>query len=127
MSGGGDWSIKNIVSRLANMTQSEKEGYEGQKWQRRLEQQQAKADDLALRIEQLKMTPSYNPLEAGFGADEYARKGLYVGAQIDVQDVNREILSELKLQTELYRKFAENQFEHGVFNKSDDVVGMLIR
>lgn len=126
-SGGGDWSIKNIVARLANMSQAEKEGYEGQKWQRRLEQQQSKADDLALRIEKLKMTPRYNPLEAGFGADEYARKGLYVGAQIDVQDVNREILAELKRQTELYRKFAENQFEHGVHDESDNVVGMLIR
>lgn len=125
--GGGDWSIKNIVARLANMSQAEKEGYEGQKWQRRLEQQQSKADDLALRIEKLKMTPRYNPLEAGFGADEYARKGLYVGAQIDVQDVNREILAELKRQTELYRKFAENQFEHGTYDSSDDVVGMLIR
>lgn len=127
MSGGGDWSIKNINARLNAMEQADREGYEGQKWQRRLEHQQAKADDLALRIEQMKMTTRYNPLEAGFGADEYARKGLYVGAQIDVQDVNREILAELKRQTEYYRKFMENQFEHGVFNKSDDVVGMLIR
>lgn len=126
-SGGGDWSIKNIIARLANMSQADKEGYEGQKWQRRLEQQQSKADDLALRIEQLKDTPRYNPLEAGFGADEYARKGLYVGAQINVQDVNREILAELKRQTELYQKFAENQFEHGVYDESDNVVGMLIR
>jgi hypothetical protein len=126
-SGGGDWSIKNIVARLANMSQADKEGYDGQKWQRRLEQQQAKADDLALRIEQIKATPRYNPLEAGFGADEYARKGLYVGAQINVQDVNREILAELKRQTLFFQRLAENQFEFGVFEEKDNLIGTLIR
>lgn len=121
-SGGGEYSMKNITKRLAEMGETQYVSPEGRRLRAMLQEQQGRYDQLKLERLKLSTNPLINWQEGSQYADSYAQKGLYVGAQIDVLDVNREILGQLKMQTEIMKKGMNNPYETGIYNNTTTAI-----
>ena len=103
--GKGFASIKNLEGMRDAMLNGTKWGnrqfnkgdldtMEGQRILSLLQEQYGRREGLLAQQQQIKFTPFATPQDAI--TDSYSQRGLFVGAQVDVQDVNRVIVSDLK-------------------------------
>lgn len=119
--GTGDNTISALRKKYYSMTEGEKATGEGQEVYRRLQSQLDRVDDLKMMLSKERLNPVTRMELPDTYADEYSRKGLYVGAQVDVRSVNEDILAQLKTTNDLLRKgFMEQRSEVGVFK--EDVI-----
>lgn len=117
--GSGDYSLKNLYGRYREMSPDMKATVGGQRLLGQIREQEARYDKLEMDLMRTKAAPLTRLIENGAFADAYAQKGMYVGAQVNVRDVNEEILAQLRIQTEIFRKAMDNPLEFGRFG--DDV------
>lgn len=103
MLNGGTWGGRRFEKGDLNTT-------EGQQVLSFLQTQYGRRESLLAQRQQLQFTPFARPQESI--TDDYARRGFFVGAQVDVQDTNRVIIADMKriikLLDETRRNTADN-------------------
>ena len=93
---------KGTVFRGRKYEQGDLETTEGKNVTTMLARQRDRLDALKIQEKQLEMTPYARPQEAI--TDSYARRGFYVGAQVDTLSFNREIVNNMKKIVECLEK-----------------------
>lgn len=111
-SGGGANSLRSLNRQYNAMSEGEKETVGGRFVYQQIREQVGRIRQLELQKQEIEAAmPMTRPYEEGRFADDMTRRGLFVGASVDVADVNKSILSELRKQTELYRQMMNNPQE----------------
>ena len=102
-SGSGSWSIKNLEKLLKGI---DPESEKGKDIVANIERQRNRvaALDQQLLDEGLSVAP--NRLDPGSVADSWAKRGIQVGAQVDVAQVNEKIMGEVQSCRSLLEKIA---------------------
>lgn len=101
--GSGSWSIKNLEKALKNL---DPESDKGKRVAANIEMQRGRvaALDRQLLDEGLGVAPSR--LDPGSVADSWAKRGVQIGAQVDVAQVNEKIMGEVQSCRALLEKIA---------------------
>lgn len=101
--GSGSWSIKNLEKAMKNL---DPESDKGRRVAANIEMQRGRvaALDQQLLDEGLAVAPGR--LEAGNVTDSLAKRGIQVGAQVDVAQVNEKIMGEVQSCRALLEKIA---------------------
>lgn len=102
-SGSGSFSIKNLEKALKNL---DPESDKGKRVAANIEMQRSRvaALDQQLLDEGLAVAPSR--LDPGSVADSWAKRGVQIGAQVDVAQVNEKIMGEVQSCRALLEKIA---------------------
>lgn len=102
-SGSGSWSIKNLKEQLKGL---DPESDRGKAVAANLEMQKNRVAQLDRQLvdEGLAVAPSR--LDPGSVADSWAKRGVQVGAQVDVAQVNEKIMGEVQSCRSLLEKIA---------------------
>lgn len=91
--GSGSWSIKNLRQQLKNL---DPESDEGKAVLANLNMQRDRVAQLDRQLLEEGLPDAPNRLDPGSVADSWAKRGIQIGAQVDVAQVNEKIMGEVQ-------------------------------
>ena len=101
--GSGSWSIKNLRQQLKNL---DPESDEGKSVLANINMQRDRVAALDRQLLEEGLTVAPNRLDPGSIADSWAKRGVQIGAQVDVAQVNEKIMGEVQSCRQLLEKIA---------------------
>ena len=102
-SGNGSWSIKNLEKALKGL---DPESDKGRRIAANIEMQRGRVAALDQQLLQEGLAAAPGRLDPGSVADSWAKRGVQVGAQVDVAQVNEKIMGEVQSCRALLEKIA---------------------
>ncbi len=102
-SGGGSWSIKNLEKVLQGL---DPESDRGKAVAANIEMQRSRVAALDQQLLQEGLATAPGRMDPGSVADSWAKRGISVGAQVDVSQVNDRIMGEVQSCRALLEKIA---------------------
>ena len=112
--GDGQMSLKNLrAKRDRYIAEGDTESVEYQMTESDIAMQTAQLENLRRKeFQEQYMTTRLKPWEGSDFADSFSRKGLYMGAQVDVAAANKPIIDELKRLNDMMRGFLSQATDH---------------
>ena len=111
-SGSGSWSIKNLEKVLKDL---DPESDRGREVAANIEMQRNRVAALDQQLLQEGLPTSAGMMDPGSVMDSWAKRGVQVGAQVDVAQVNEKIMGEVQSCRALLEKIA-NMTNDGTAN-----------
>ena len=121
-SGSGSWSVKNLEKALKDL---DPESDKGKRVAANVQIQRDRVAALDRQLLDEGMSVAPGRMEAGSVADSWAKRGVQIGAQVDVAQVNEKIMGEVQNCRALLEKIAGMGTDGSTTGGTIGIAGML--